>query len=60
MDFPIAKSSLQTRKLVPWANFYIAQHTRISKGTIFLYLVSCFLMMGFKFAAMWNIVALVM
>ncbi len=57
MDFPIAKSSLQTIKLAPWANLYITQHTQISIGTIFLYLVSCFPMMGFKFAAMWNIVA---
>jgi hypothetical protein len=30
MDFPIAKSSLQTKNLVPWANLYITQHSQIS------------------------------
>jgi hypothetical protein len=32
MDFPIAKSLLQIKKLRAWANFYIINDTGISLG----------------------------
>ncbi len=37
MDFPIAKSSLQIKKLAPWANVYIMYNTSISIWIVCLY-----------------------
>jgi len=43
MDFPIAKSSLQIKKLAPWANVYIMYNTLISIWIVCLYWIFYFI-----------------
>jgi hypothetical protein len=51
VDLLITKSSLHTKRLISWANLYIAQHP-ITIRTNFWYLVSCFISLDYKSLAM--------